>query len=418
MARNLVLCSDGTCNVFGRSSSNVARLLELIELLDRDTQVVGYDQGVGTRVGQHKVVRTFRNALGRSGALELLPPPSESVLFPWTWPSLFTAMAYGTGLDANVGQLYQALATWYEPDDHVYLFGFSRGAFTVRALAGLVWRYGLSSTTDDTSARARFAEAWPLFVAEFPDEHGTAAAKAVRFKDRHGYRDCRIHFLGLWDTVKSYGGLEPVMLPHLRHNPAVCNVRHALSLDEERGWFELTTWGWLDSDRQECAAGSRLAPADAEQIRRQDVVELWFNGCHTDVGGGGKNPDTAAIALRWMLGEAHHFGLKLNDTGRRFLSVPATDEHPSVTPSRTRLWRRIECKQRQAISNAGRWPARFIADRGASPRQPHAAIRDKTLWYHESATDLARFEQIPEDVTLKPRSTLRLQAAPQPTLSV
>jgi uncharacterized protein (DUF2235 family) len=412
MAKNLVLCADGTCNAFGRSSSNVGRLLEFVELCDCGSQVVVYDQGVGTGVRQHNEVRKFRDALGPSGALDLRPPPKESVWFPWTWPSLITAMAYGTGLDVNVGQLYQALATWYEPDDHVYLFGFSRGAFTVRALAGLVWRYGLPSTTDDNAARARFADAWPLFVAEFPDEDGTAAAKAVQFKDHHGSRDCRVHFLGLWDTVKSYGGLKPVMLPHLRHNPAVCNVRHALSLDEERGWFEPTTWGWLDSDRQVCAAGSRLASADAEQISRQDVVEVWFNGCHADVGGGGKNPDTAAIALRWMLGEAHHFGLKLNDNGRRFLSVPATDEHPSVTRSRTRFWRVIECKQRQAITNAGRWPARFIAERGASPRQPRAAIRDKTLWHHESATELRRFEPLPEGVRLKPRPTLRLRAAP------
>ncbi len=415
MAKNLVLCSDGTCNAFGRSSSNVARLLEFIELGKRDTQIVGYDQGVGTRVGQHREITTFTSALGGSGALHLLPPPKESVLFPWTWPSLITAMAYGTGLDANVGQLYETLARWYEPDDHVYLFGFSRGAFTVRALAGLVWRYGLPSTADDTVARARFAEAWPLFVAEFPDDDGTAAAKAVQFKDQHGHRDCRIHFLGLWDTVKSYGGLQPLMLPHLRHNPAVGNVRHAVSLDEERGWFELTTWGWLDSDRQVCAAGSRLAAADAAHISQQDVVEVWFNGCHADVGGGGRNRDTAAIALRWMLGEAHHFGLELNDKGRRFLSVPATDEHPSVTPSRTRFWRVIECKQRQAITNAGRWPARFIAERGASPRQPRASIRDNTLWHHESATDLTRFVRIPEGVTLKPRSTLRLHAAPQST---
>ena len=108
MAKNLVLCSDGTCNAFGRSSSNVARLLEFIELLDRSTQVACYDQGVGTRVGQQKAIRTFRDALGQSGALDLLPAPKESVLFPWTWPSLASAMAYGTGLDVNVAQLRRA----------------------------------------------------------------------------------------------------------------------------------------------------------------------------------------------------------------------------------------------------------------------------------------------------------------------
>jgi uncharacterized protein (DUF2235 family) len=82
---------------------------------------------------------------------------------------------------------------------------------------------------------------------------------------RREHRPCPVHFLGLWDTVKSYGGLDPAILPHLRHNPIVAHVRHALALDERRAWFKPTTWGRLDSDLH--AAMTRLAPEDAETIR-------------------------------------------------------------------------------------------------------------------------------------------------------
>jgi uncharacterized protein (DUF2235 family) len=411
MTRTLVLCADGTCNAFGHSSSNVARLLEHIELHSAKAQVVCYDQGIGTRRGEHKRIEAFRDRLGCSGTLCLLPPPDDAWTRPWTWPSLIKSMTRGKGLDVNVGQLYETLATLYAPCDQLFLFGFSRGAFTVRALAGLTWRYGLPATGDRTEARARFAEAWPLFSDEFPDEDGVKAKKALQFRERYGQRQCPIHFLGLWDTVKSYGGLQPVMLPHLRHNPSVATVRHALALGEKRGWFEATTWGWLDSDQEKCAAVSRLAPIDIALIKEQDVVEVWFSGCHSDVGGGGRSDCSSSIALRWMLGEARHAGLKLNASGDRFLEIPGNHEKPEPTDSRTLPWKVIECKQRQAITNAGLWPMTFTAKRGASLREPLKSVRGKTIWYHESVRDLSRFATVPEGVTLKPRITRRTLAA-------
>jgi uncharacterized protein (DUF2235 family) len=407
LARNFVLCADGTCNAFGPSSSNVAKLLQYVELRAPEVQAVCYAQGVGTRRGQHKRVRKFRDSLGASAALCLTDPPNDSWLAPWTWKSWIEAMAYGTGLDVHVGRLYVELAKHCREGDTVYGFGFSRGAFVVRALAGLVWRYGLPAGHDKGEARARFAEAWPLFRQEFPDKDGTNAERAAQFRAQHAQRPCPFEFLGLWDTVKSYGGLEPVMLPHLRHNPSVRVVRHALALDEQRGWFELTTWGWLDSDQEVCAAASRLAPDDAARIAGQNVVEVWFNGCHADVGGGGRNEATSDISLRWMLGEAHAFGLELNDVGREFLTVPAGRETPTVVQSRSLFWKVIERKQRQAIVNAGRWPALVVAPRGASPRHPRDSVRGLTLWHHESATDLSRFGTLPADVRLMKHHTRR-----------
>src|SRR5262245_49686197 len=110
---------------------------------NRDAQVVVYDQGIGARLSEHKAITQYRDQLGKSGAPYVLDPPGDAWSRPWTWWSLIKSMTDGVGLETNVAQLYEALATLYKADDRVFLFGFSRGAFTVRALAGLVWRYGL-----------------------------------------------------------------------------------------------------------------------------------------------------------------------------------------------------------------------------------------------------------------------------------
>jgi uncharacterized protein (DUF2235 family) len=102
------------------------------------------------------------------------------------------------------------------------------------------------------------------------------------------HKDLKIYFLGLWDTVKSYGGIRPIVLPHLRHNPCVKIVRHALALDERRAWFDATTWGQLDSDTKGAALRleNTLSVADMEALKTQDIEKVWFRGCHSDVGGG------------------------------------------------------------------------------------------------------------------------------------
>ncbi|MGH8653244.1 MAG: T6SS phospholipase effector Tle1-like catalytic domain-containing protein [Gammaproteobacteria bacterium] len=99
------------------------------------------------------------------------------------------------------------------------------------------------------------------------------------------------------------------MLPHLRHNPHVKIVRHALALNERHSWFNATTWERLDSDEQ--GAALRLTKIELDELKKQDIEEAWFRGCHSDIGGGDVEEVTARIALRWMLGEAHAAGVRL-----------------------------------------------------------------------------------------------------------
>src|SRR5262245_43805422 len=330
MGKNVVLCADGTCNAFGaKSSSNVAKLITLIDLDDARTQMAAYDQGLGTRAREHENIERFAREIkrprGQPPALVPLPPPTHSSRRPLDWPFIAAAMAAGWGLETNVAELYKALVEHYRRDDHVFLFGFSRGAFTVRALAGFVWRFGIPADSEAARAKAVFERAWPIFRYEFPDDPKLGAEIARTVRERANLVDCPIHFMGLWDTVKSYGGLRPIMLPHLRHNPGVTCVRHALALDERRGWFEETTWGWLDADhpehRDSCGEYpvDRIEAPDRRAIEQQDIREVWFTGCHADIGGGNHNEATSDIALRWMLGEANGKGLRLNAAAEQFM---------------------------------------------------------------------------------------------------
>ncbi len=270
--KNILICSDGTGNSYAGPATNVRALFGLAAK-DPFRQVVCYDPGVGT----------LPRATGAFGMARTLRRLNE--------------LAFGSGLFENVEQLYRFLMAHYEPGDRVFLFGFSRGAFTVRALAGLLHVCGLLRAEDThlvpyalglyqtSEARIRQARAAARVSRHFgadDTDHARADADAARFKTTFGRR-CDVHLLGLWDTVKAYGWIVPRSSPALRHNPCVAMVRHAVAILERRTVFQVTTWG----------------------ERHPDAREVWFAGDHSDVGGGQvlDNP-LAAASLLWMLGEA------------------------------------------------------------------------------------------------------------------
>lgn len=302
--RNLVICSDGTGNTFGQRVSNVSHLVKALHLANRNDQIVFYDQGIGTTPGLVKSIQDFKNAKESDRkALDILPPPKVSIPRPL---ATLAGLTGGYGLYANIREMYRALARTYEnPDtDFIFLMGFSRGAFTVRALAGLLYRCGLPArefAQDDEAFACCFSQAYAAY-----EPHCENPVRIDRFKKTYRAREIDIHFLGIWDTVKSYGGIWPQSLPHLRHNPAVRQVRHALALDERRSWFLPTSWSGIDGD-------AVLVPTLKPDPRyeKQNIKEVWFSGCHSDIGGGDDEAERARISFRWMLGEATHAGLLL-----------------------------------------------------------------------------------------------------------
>jgi uncharacterized protein (DUF2235 family) len=235
MAKNIVICSDGTGNTFDEDRSNVTQLIELLALDNSQEQIVVYDQGIGTNAKRLAAAKKYAD----KNSLVILEGPKEWRFDPAGWPARLAGLVGGYGLMANIREMYQKLSQLYEaPDDTIYLFGFSRGAFTVRALAGLLYRCGLpgKDVERDKKFASCFREAYEIYKPMEKDSDKIAA-----LRKNYSMCDCKIHFLGVWDTVKSYGGIRPIILPHLRHNPHVRIVRHALALNERRSWFNATT---------------------------------------------------------------------------------------------------------------------------------------------------------------------------------
>ncbi|WP_088284289.1 DUF2235 domain-containing protein [Kineosporia sp. A_224] len=390
MARTLVVCSDGTGNSLHHKASNVSALIGLLTL-DCDRQIAIYDQGIGTAEDPAGAVDWLQSAADRDALLVQETAPGTGFRAGW---DRLRAQATGYGLKENVGQLYLALAQQYSPGDRVFLFGFSRGAFTVRALAGLLYRCGLPRPGDDGGVR--FEQAWTVFRQMRPDGRGAARIEALKGLNQN----CPVHFLGVWDTVKSYGGLLPVRLPHLRHNPDVRHVRHALALDERRAWFTPTTWGGLDVDREPGRAMSRLDPEARQRILDQDVLEVWFRGAHSDIGGGGEeHAVTARIALRWMTSEAAAVegGLVLAPSGVDLLEDGDPPSPPVVHPSWTPRWRAVEQVPRLEIDNGRLWPARVPGWGSTGGRKPALSRREGVVHVHCTA---ARHHAVPGPVHL------------------
>ncbi len=264
MSKNIVICCDGTGNEYSDSNSNVVKLYSAL-LIDEQRQIGYYHPGVGT-----------------------MGAPTAHNKFTKAW-SMIMGLAFGAGLLANVGDAYRYLMNVYEDGDKIFLFGFSRGAYTVRVLGGILHMFGLLHPGNNGLI--------PYIIRLYARTSRKARGMKHTFDVARGFketfcRDCALHFVGVWDTVSSVGWIwDPVWLPFTGQNPAIVNARQAISVDERRCYFRDKPWG-------------AALPA-------QNMKQVWFAGVHSDVGG--SYPDLQSglsqIALEWMLCEAASFGL-------------------------------------------------------------------------------------------------------------
>lgn len=285
MAKNIVLCCDGTANEFAQDNTNVVKLYSVLEH-DAATQVTYYHPGIGT--------------MEPAGALT---PFARRV-------TKGLGMAIGYGLVNDIRDAYVFLMRNYQPGDDVFLFGFSRGAYTARAVASLLHVYGLIRPDNESlvpyairllTGMQRSARLPEQKVAEARDMFFGIARS---FKSTMSRTDCPIKFVGVWDTVNSVGWIEnPWKLPFISDNPSIDHGRHAIAIDERRAFFR--THQWIPS-----AANRQHGPRDVKQV--------WFPGVHCDVGGGYPEAESglSQIALEWMLDEAQEQGLKVNSRKR------------------------------------------------------------------------------------------------------
>lgn len=273
--RRLIVCCDGTWNRAdwdGGTATNVVRIARAIlptmpgatPSAPPISQIVHYHPGVGTG---NRVDRLLGGGLG-------------------------------LGLSHNVRDAYAFLVNNHEPGDEIFLIGFSRGAYTARALGGLIGTIGLLRK----SQMGGFQDAW-AFHRLAPDER--KLYREAFNRTFPGRREAvTIRAIAVWDTVGALGipanrftrGLQPCKSTYRFHDTALGDhVEHAfqaLALDERRGPFKPTVW-------------QRSPSAPARQVLRQ----MWFAGVHSDVGGGYRDHGTSDVSLLWIAGELAERGL-------------------------------------------------------------------------------------------------------------
>jgi uncharacterized protein (DUF2235 family) len=308
--KNIVICCDGTGNEINENISNVLKLYRCLRKTGKTEphQVVFYDPGVGT--------------LAR-------PDPWRKV---WQDTITILGLATGYGLDDNVLAGYEFLVNNYEDGDDIYLFGFSRGAYTVRVLAGLVHKVGLVSSQQVNLAGAGLTAYKQLSTNGQPglgpdphqlvdtsdEEQGgptTRDDQAAQFARILSTRWPTIRFVGVWDTVASVIVPRPdrFYLPSLQElaftqsNPSVKIFRQAVSIDERRRMFRLKPW-----DQGQTFMYNRFSQTNNSEP--QDSLQVWFAGVHADIGGGypEKESGLSKFPLIWMIGEAVKCGLAVN----------------------------------------------------------------------------------------------------------
>ncbi|HSJ16342.1 MAG TPA: DUF2235 domain-containing protein, partial [Longimicrobiales bacterium] len=265
MPRNIVICCDGTWNTADQHArgvpcpTNVIKTARAVAPMRADgtPQIVFYSQGVGTHWGLDRI----------------------------------TGGAFGVGLSRNVQEAYRFIVHNLEVGDNLYVFGFSRGAYTARSLCGLIRKAGVLSKQNSDLV----PQAYALYRRRdvHPDD-----PPAVRFREENS-RETTIHFLGVWDTVGALGiparGLRALTARrHQFHDVElsriVRNAFHALAIDEHRRAFKPALWS-------------------AKSSPGQRVEQVWFAGAHSNVGGGYPESGLADEAFVWLKERAEECGL-------------------------------------------------------------------------------------------------------------
>ena len=292
MPKDIVISCDGTGNEIGANISNVLKLFRVTD--KNDQQRVYYHPGLGT-IGLQSTWGRFKQKVR----------------------GLF-GLAFGAGLDEDTLSTYTFLCRTWEPGDRVWLFGFSRGAYTVRVLAAFVNVMGLLPVDQlDLAGYAFSTYKKASSDAQKPDGSFDEAPlrEAWHFSQIAGGRNIDIEFIGVWDTVASI--IVPrqdnflfdlQMLLFTRKNPCVKRFRQAISIDERRRMFRLNSW----KEPQ----GYKVNPFDRTTEVPQDIRQVWFAGVHSDVGGGYPEVESglSKFPLIWMLAQAKDAGLQVNQT--------------------------------------------------------------------------------------------------------
>jgi uncharacterized protein (DUF2235 family) len=284
MPKKLVIFCDGTWNEPTKRGTNVVRMLQATDFSDKDgnPQITHYIAGIGTRREDEK----------------------------------FLGGAFGFGISENIKDAYAFIVSNYEVGDEIYLFGFSRGAYTARSIAGLIHNLGILNRFNLPYVSIAYKHYKDKIV---PWKPGGEESKKFREQYCHPY-PTKIRFLGVWDTVGALGAPYGEILGRLLNvffktgfhdvtlSESVDAAYHALAADERRWPFRPTPMAFteyhLKRNRESIADPKRGFPLYAQR---------WFPGVHSNVGGGYQQHGLSDYALKWMAERAEENGLKLKN---------------------------------------------------------------------------------------------------------
>lgn len=255
--KNIVICCDGTGNEYGRNNTNVVEIYSVA--VKNEKQITFYDPGVGTGGWEYDE---------EAGSLKAKAD-----------------QATGEGLQKNVEDAYYFLMKCYEEGDKVYLFGFSRGAFTARALAGMLYKCGLLRPDNDNLLE------YASKIYNTKDNKEIAGGFKATFS-----RSCPAYFVGVWDTVESLVLNAGKKFYNYQLNPEVNYGYQALAIDEKRRDFPPCLWD------------------ETQKIAGQTIEQVWFAGVHSDVGGWYDERGLSNTALRWMIDKASACGVEIDQS--------------------------------------------------------------------------------------------------------
>jgi uncharacterized protein (DUF2235 family) len=292
MGTRIILLSDGTGNSAAKVwRTNVWRIFEALDLTGSD-QIACYDDGVGTS--------SFK-------------------------PLAILGGGFGWGLKRNVIDLYKFVCRNYRSkEDEIFGFGFSRGAFTIRIVAGLILHQGLVPYKNEADLDQNVKSAYRAYRAD--NFHSELRIEKVfrwlrnlflrsPYDRSYNIPAPQIRFLGLWDTVAAYGlpveemtrgvsqWIWPLELPTRTPPDGVVRGCHALSLDDERTTFHPILWNERNLQPAPVKDGARCTTDER-------LTQVWFSGVHANVGGGYPDDSLAQIPLVWIMNEAIACGLK------------------------------------------------------------------------------------------------------------
>lgn len=345
--KNIVICCDGTANEFARNKTNVIKLYSML-VHDPARQVAYYHPGLGTM------------------------EPAGALTSPARQITKLLGRAFGYGLEADIRDAYVFLMNRFEADDRLFLIGFSRGAYTVRAVASLLHLYGLIRAGNEALVPYAIRMMTAIGKLVRRDDQGAVDESfhlAAQFRATFSVPYlCKPWFIGVWDTVSSVGWIEnPLVIPYSANNPDIHIGRHAIAIDERRAFFRQNLWG----------ASSQSSPGGPH-----DLQQVWFPGVHCDIGGGYPESESGLsnITLEWMLREAEVAGLLLDQQ-------PQNNNGAHVLGSGGGEYVRPGSTARMHESLQGWWRlAEFV------PRRRYHWITGQWTW----GMNLFRRRQIPE----------------------